>query len=153
MNLHDFKLAACIVCGVLTTGAMAADKTDGEWRGIGGASLSASSGNTTATALLLNLDMSRATAMDKISLGASVNYAKNENNNVSQTTANKWAAAGQYDYNLTAVVYGFGKLGLEADRIVDLKLRSTLAGGLGYHVIKTKEATFDVFGGLAYITD
>lgn len=153
MNLHTLKLAGLVIGGLLTTGATAQVKTDGEWRGLGGAALSVSSGNTTSSALLVNLDMARATERDKITLGASVNYARNKSDGVSQTTANKWAATGQYDYNLTPVVYGFGKLGLEADRVVNLRLRSTLVGGLGYHVIKTKEANFDVFGGVGYITD
>jgi uncharacterized protein DUF481 len=79
--------------------ASAQVKTDGEWRGLGGAALSVSSGNTTSSALLVNLDMARATERDKITLGAAVNYAKNKSDGVSRTTANKWAATGQYDYN------------------------------------------------------
>ena len=47
----------------------------------------------------------------------------------------------------------FGKLGLEGDALVDLNLRSTVAGGLGLKIIDTKELAFSVFGGAAYSTD
>jgi len=153
VNSRSIKCASLVAGSLLATVALAQVKTDGQWRGLGGASLSVTSGNTSSTALLLNTDMARATERDKITLGGMINYAKSKNAGVSQTTADKWAAAGQYDYNLTPQVYVFGKLGLEADRIVDLKLRTALAGGAGYHVINTKETTFDVFGGVGYITD
>jgi putative salt-induced outer membrane protein len=98
--------------------------------------------------------MARATERDKITLGGMINYAKSEDAaGVSETTANKWAANGQYDYNLTQRIFVFGKLGLEADRLIDLKLRTSLAVGPGYHVIQTPDTTFDVFGGVGYITD
>ena len=151
MNARSIPFAAAAV--LLATGALAQVKTDGQWRGLGGASLASSSGNTTSTALLLNTDMARATTADKITLGGSINYAKAKINGVNQTTANRWGAAGQYDYNLSPQLYAFGKLGLEADRIVDLQLRNAIAGGLGYHVINTKEMSFDVFGGVGYTTD
>ena len=141
-----------IACG-LSAGAFGQDKADGEWRGIGGASLATTSGNTSTTNVLLNADMARATAADKISLGAMVNYARGKNAGVSQTTADKWAAQGEYDYNLSPQLFVFGKLGLEADKIIDLSLRTSMAGGVGYKLIETKELAFTVFGGLGYTTD
>jgi hypothetical protein len=59
---------------VLSAGAFAQVKTDGLWRGMAGAALLATSGNTSGTSLLLNADFSRATESDKISLGGMVNY-------------------------------------------------------------------------------
>jgi putative salt-induced outer membrane protein len=147
------KMAGLLVGAALSGSVLAQVKTDGLWRGAGAAALSINSGNTESSALQLNADMARATDSDKITLGGMINYAKNKTAGVSETTANKWAASGQYDYNLNPQVYAFGKLGLEGDRLIDLKLRTSVAVGPGYHVIATPENTFDVFGGLAYITD
>ncbi len=132
---------------------MAQVKTDGEWRGVGGAALSMTSGNSSTTALAINADMLRATAQDKITLGASSNYGRSKSHGVTATTANKWAAYGQYDYNLSSQLYAFGKLGLEGDGLINLSLCDTLAAGLGYKVIDSKETSFNVFGGAAYSTD
>ena len=128
-------------------------KTDGEWRGSGGAALSATSGNTSSTSLLLNADAIRATESDKISLGSAVNYARSKVDGVQKTTANKWALGGEYDYNLNTRLYGFGKLSLEADKLIFLSHRAALTAGLGYKVINTPDLTFDVLGGVGYISD
>jgi putative salt-induced outer membrane protein len=134
-------------------------KTDGQWRGLGGAALSATSGNTSNTNFLLNSDLTRATENDKISLGAAANYGtskkidKATGENVKETTSSKWTVFGQYDFNITPVLYAFGKLGFEGDKATELSLRTSLAGGLGYKIINTAENTFNVFGGLAYTTD
>lgn len=135
--------------------ASAQVKTDGEWRGTGGLALSSSSGNSSSTALALNADMLRATAQDKISLGATSNYArsKDQATGTTSTTSNKWAGFGQYDYNLSSALYVFGKLGAEGDALTELTLRSTLAGGLGLKLINSKETSFNVFGGAAYTSD
>jgi len=92
-------------------------------------------------------------AADKLTLGGAVNYAKSKTGGVDQTTANKWAGNGQYDYNLSPQLFVFGKLGLESDKLVDLKLRTALAGGLGYKLINTEQTSFEIFGGLGYTTD
>jgi len=147
-RLSLFALAS-LACGA----AAAQVQTDGEWRGTGGAAAAMTSGNSSSTALSLNADMARATVNDKISLGASANYARSKTNGVNSTTANKWAGFGQYDYNLSPRLFVFGKLGLEGDALTDLALRSSLAAGLGYKLIDTKETSFNVFGGAGYTTD
>ena len=148
----SFLVLAAIAC-VFARSAHAELKTDGEWRGTGAAALAATSGNTSSSSLLLTADAVRATTADKISLGGAINYARSKIGGTQQTTANKWALGGQYDYNLTPRLYGFGKLGLEGDKLIDLSRRGTLAGGLGYKVINSPETTFDVLGGLAYTSD
>ncbi len=140
---------ACLACGL----AAAQVKTDGQWRGVAGAAAAVTSGNSSSSALSLNADLARATAADKISLGANVNYARSKSSGVDSTTANKWAGFGQYDYNLSPRLFAFGKLGLEGDELTDLSLRSTLAAGLGYKLVDTKETSFNVFAGAGYSTD
>ncbi len=153
MNPTPFKWAALAAACVLSANAMAQAKTDGLWRGLGGAALSATSGNTSGSSFLLNAEASRATTADKISLGGMANYARNKTDGITKTTSNKWAGFGQYDFNLTTDLFAFGKLGLEGDALIDLSLRTSLAGGLGYKIINTELNTFTVFGGLGYVTD
>lgn len=147
------RLSLVTAAALAACPAFAQVKTDGEWRGSGGLALSSTSGNSTSTALALNADMARATTQDKITLGASSNYARSKANGTTSTTANKWASWGQYDYNLSSNVYAFGKLGAEGDALTELTLRTTLAGGLGVKLFDTKEMSFNVFGGAGYTTD
>jgi putative salt-induced outer membrane protein len=151
---YPVRLSVVAAAALVASSAFAQVKTDGQWRGAGGAALSMTSGNSSTTALALNADMVRATIEDKITLGANTNYGRSKNGaGISSTTANKWAAAGEYDYNLSPALFVFGKLGFEGDGLVDLSLRSTLAAGLGYKLIDTKETSFSVFGGVGYSTD
>lgn len=153
-NVRRFGPLALAACSVaLPLAAAAQTKTDGLWRGAAGAAAAVTSGNTSSSALSLNADLSRATADDKTTLGALINYGKNKADGKTTTTANKWAGFGQYDFNLGPRTYAFGRLGLEGDELVDLNLRTALAGGLGYKVIDTKETMFNVFGGAGYTTD
>ncbi|RZL07877.1 MAG: DUF481 domain-containing protein [Rubrivivax sp.] len=139
--------ATAAVPGAINVGSEAAR---GRWVGLAGASLAATSGNTSSSALVLNLDLSRLTDENKTSLSGAVNEARNRNNGVANTTSGKWSVAGQYDHNLTPVWFALGKLGFERDRVIDLKLRTLSSVGLGYHLVRSDDHTVDVFGGLSY---
>lgn len=147
------RLSLITLAALGCTSALAQIKADGEWRGTGGLAFSSTSGNSTSTALALNADMARATTLDKITLGASSNYARSKANGTTSTTSNKWASWGQYDYNLSRNVFAFGKLGAEGDVLTELTLRTTLAGGLGVKLFDTQTMSASVFGGAAYTTD
>jgi len=149
MTKRSLGLMAAIAT-LITGHAMAAD-TDGQWRGVAGAALNTSSGNTRTQNLLLNVDLARQTAQDKISTTGYINEGKSEVNGRKVTTAGKWGAAGQYDHNLTPQWFGFGKLGFEHDRVSDLSLRTLLGAGVGYHWVQTPKDTFDVYGGVSEV--
>ncbi len=151
--MHFKSSLALLAVALVAPAVQAQIKTDGLWRGTGGAALSITSGNTDTQALNLAVDLASATATDKITLGGGINYGKSKVAGVTTTTANKWAGAGQYDYNLNPKMFVFGKLGLEGDDLTDLALRTTLAGGVGYKLIESKELNFTLFGGAAYSTD
>jgi putative salt-induced outer membrane protein len=140
---------AFFVAGIGCAWAQAPTQADGKWRGLAGASLSSTSGNSSTNNLLLNVDMARQTEMDKINASAMANYGSSKVNGVKSTTTDKWGLNGQYDYNLAAHFFVFGKLGLESDKVVSLSLRRTLGTGLGYKVINEPNTTFDVFAGVA----
>ena len=54
------------------------------------------------------------------------------------------------DLNVSDHLFVFGFTDFQYDEFQHLDLRNTLGGGLGYHVIKTDNTTFDVFGGGDY---
>lgn len=133
---------------------MAADLiADGKWRGNGGAALSISSGNTQSQSLNLTVNAARLTTDDKFSAYGQILSSKSDSNGVTTTTANQWLAGTRYDHNIAGEVFGFGGLDLNHDQLKSLALRSVVSAGLGYHVIRTQENQWDVFGGLAYRDD
>jgi putative salt-induced outer membrane protein len=143
------SLVPCALLCAAAGSAWAQAQADGQWRGLAGASFSSTSGNSSTNNLLLNIDMARQTERDKISTSAMVNYGSSKIDGVKTTTTDKWGLNGQYDYNLTPKFYVFGKLGLDADKVVNLSLRRTVGTGLGYKVINEANTTFDVFAGVA----
>jgi putative salt-induced outer membrane protein len=141
-------LIALIAAGAL--GQASAQNTDGQWRGVAGASAAITSGNSSSQSALVNVDVARATTTDKTSVAGFVNEGKSTVKGVTTTSAGKWGLGGQYDYNLSPDWFGFGKLGFDHDRVADISLRTMAGAGAGYHVVRTKADSFDVFGGLSY---
>jgi putative salt-induced outer membrane protein len=139
----------------LSAPASADDKpvADGHWRGSLGAALSATSGNTSSSAVLLNGDAARLTDADKVSLGGNINYARAKIDGERTTTADKVNVFGQYDRNIDTRLFGFAKLGFDRDRVNHLSLRSALDGGLGYKLVDTPALRFTLFGGAGYASD
>lgn len=129
--------------------AQATVKPDGQFRAALGMGASMSSGNTKATNLSLNGDAVRATQQDKTSLYGNLQYARTGG----VTSSDQLRLGGRYDYNIGADLFAFGGLDLERNKFANLKLRSQLAGGLGWHVIKSPSTSFDLFGGLGYTSD
>ncbi|MCY7315144.1 MAG: DUF481 domain-containing protein [Rubrivivax sp.] len=157
LTLNVFALRAAALMGllVLSAGAWAQIVTppDGQWRGTGGAALSATSGNTDTAVLGLQADLARATPDNRLALLTSANYGRNRAQGVRNTTASKWALAGQYDHNQLPPLYAFTRLGFEGDEVIALALRSTVAAGVGYKVLQGQPTTLNLFVGGAYSSD
>jgi len=152
MNVYTLLLllAAMEICG----NALAEDaKKDGKWRGNGGAAVSISSGNSRSSSINLTADAARMTSNDKLTLYGQILNSSAESNGVTTTTANLWIAGTRYDHNITEYTFGFGGLDFNHDQLKQLSLRSVVLGGLGYHLIKTNENTFDILGGVSYRAD
>jgi putative salt-induced outer membrane protein YdiY len=124
-------------------------KPDGQFRAALGLGFSASSGNSDASNVSLTFDAVRATEQDRTSLYGNAQYARTEG----ETTADQVRLGGRQDHNLSPATFAFGGLDFERNRFANLKLRSQLSGGLGWHMIKGETTTFDVFGGLSYSAD
>jgi putative salt-induced outer membrane protein len=129
--------------------AQATVKPDGQFRASLGLGASLTSGNTRSASFALAGDVVRATEQDKISLYGSSLYARS----AGVTSAEQLRLGGRYDYNLTPLWFDFGGLDFERNKLANLKLRSQLSGGVGYHLIKTPTTVWDLFGGLAYGRD
>ena len=139
---------ATTITAAASTSAIAQAKEDGQWRGAFAGSLALASGNTKSTNLSLSADGVRATKEDKIALYLTSLYGTNDNSGSTVKTANLLRAGGKYDWNLTDRSYAFGTLDLENDKIQGLDRRTVIGAGLGYKVIKEKDANFEVFGGI-----
>lgn len=142
-----FQKIICLSAGLLiASSAMAAGAPDGQWRGNANLSFSKSSGNTDSNTFSAAVDEVRATAADKWSVYAASLYGSSNGTKNNDKTR----LGARYDYNLSSQLFGFGLGDLERDSLANLQLRTSLGGGLGYHVIQSDPTIFDVFGGLSY---
>jgi putative salt-induced outer membrane protein len=147
-------LAALFALAPSAVADLAPPPKDGLWRGIAGAALSATSGNTKTSSVLLNTDAVRASEGDKFALGATVNHARGTDEAGERTTtADKASAFGQYDRDFAPRWFGFGRLAYDRDALIDLSSRYTLTGGVGHRLIDNETNSFTLSGGLGYTTE
>lgn len=149
MQIVRFLLSLVLLVAAAAVHAQATVVPDGRWRAALGLGASLASGNTESTNLTLSADAVRATATDKATLYGAALYARSEG----VTSGEQLRGGGRYDSDLTPAVFGFGGLDAERNRFANLKLRLQGSTGLGYHLAKNAEITWDVFGGLAYSAD
>jgi putative salt-induced outer membrane protein len=141
-------LAAALVAS-LPADAQVTQKPDGQWRSLFTAGASVASGNTDSKSASLGADLIKLTTTDKWSLTGSGQYARSD----AATTANRQAGTSLYARDITPEWFGFGELDLLRDVPSDLALRTTLGSGIGYHVVKKPDQTFDLSAGFAYTMD
>ena len=120
------------------------------WSGLLDTGLSETRGNSALLAFNLAGKAARVTTRDKISLYSNIIYATDNTTPPSRTTANSIQGGAGYDYNLKPRLFVFAIADFAYDEFQHLDLRSVLGGGLGYHVIKNENTTFDVFAGGDY---
>ena len=120
------------------------------WAALVDAGLSFTRGNSDSTSFALTGKAARVTKRTKVSLYSTEIYSRSTLAGVSSTTASAIRGGARVDVNLRGRSFAFGLADFEHDRFQDLDLRSVLGGGLGYHLIKEKDRTFDVFGGVTY---
>lgn len=125
-------------------------KPDGQWRGSLGAGFTATSGNTDSITATLNGDAVKQTDIDKLSGYVQAVYGRRDTNGTTERTSDLLRGGVAYNHDTNERTFGFGSLDLERNMLIDLELRSVAATGVGYHVIKRDELTFDVSTGPAY---
>jgi putative salt-induced outer membrane protein YdiY len=117
------------------------------WSGLVDTGLSLTRGNSATLSFNLAAKAVRQTAKDKITVYSTAVYATDDTNPPNRTTAHNIIGGIRGDFNLNERVFVFGFTDFEYDEFQHLDLRNVLGGGLGYHVFKSANATFDVFGG------
>lgn len=130
--------------------AQTAPKPDGLWRGALGAGFTATSGNTDSTTISVNGDAVRQTKHDKLSGYLQAVYGRQDVNGSTKRTSELLRGGTTYNRDIDERRFGFGSLDLERNLLADLKLRSVIATGLGYHLIRREGLTLDVSTGPAY---
>ena len=140
---------ACLALAAGTTHAQVTQKPDGQWRSLFTAGASVANGNSDAKSASLGADVIKLTDADKWALTGAAQYARS----AGATTANRQNFTGLYNRDITPRWFGFGQLDLVRDIPSDLSSRITPSTGLGYHVVKQPDQTFDLSAGLAYTWD
>jgi putative salt-induced outer membrane protein YdiY len=120
------------------------------WSGLLDTGLSLTRGNSATISFSLAGKAIRQTDRDKITLYTAAIYGKNDNTSPSQTIAHQIQGGVRGDVNITPKFFVFGATDFNYNALQHLDLQNVIDGGAGYHVIKTKVTTFDVFGGAGY---
>jgi putative salt-induced outer membrane protein YdiY len=123
------------------------------WSGLLDTGLSLTRGNSDSLTYSLSGKAARVTDRDKISVYTTAIYNNSTINGVTSTTAHAIRGGVRGDLNVSDKLFVFGFTDFEFDEFQDLDLRNVIGGGLGYHVIKTKNTIFDVFAGGSYDAD
>ena len=112
--------------------------------------LSLTRGNSATVTYTLSAKAVRDTPRDKITVYTTAIYGSNENVTPSQTIAHEIRGGIRADVNFTDRWFVFGLTDFDSNQLQHLDLQNVIAGGVGYHVIKTANTTFDLFGGAGY---
>jgi putative salt-induced outer membrane protein len=120
------------------------------WSGLLDTGLSVTRGNSATISFSLAGKAIRQTDRDKITLYTTAIYGKNDNTSPSQTIAHQIQGGVRGDVNIKPKFFVFGATDFNYNALQHLDLQNVIDGGAGYHVIKTKVTTFDVFGGAGY---
>jgi putative salt-induced outer membrane protein len=123
------------------------------WRGMFDTGLALTRGNSQTASYTLDGLAVRETPRDKLTLSAAYVYASDDTVSPSRTTANALTSSIRGDLNLGPRLFVFAVAGFQTNELQHLDLRQIYGGGLGYHVIKTDNTVFDVFGGFNYDRD
>ncbi len=123
------------------------------WSGLFDTGLALTRGNSSTTTFTLATKEVRETPKDKLSVYATYIYGNDDSTPPSRTIANALSAGVRGDLNLSPKLFAFAFANYETNALQNLNLRQVYGGGLGYHIIKTANTTFDVFGGFSYDRD
>jgi putative salt-induced outer membrane protein YdiY len=141
-------LAAPALCSLAH--AQVTTKPDGIFRSLFGVAASVSGGNTRATTVTLTGETVLQTDRSKWGMAARAFYARSEEG----TTAANLAFGTQYDQDLFNNDY-FSVLKFDylRDHPSNISARVGAYGGLGRHLVRNDQNTWDLFAGLGYTDD
>jgi hypothetical protein len=120
------------------------------WSGMLDTGLSLTRGNSATLSYTLAGRAVRQTDLDKITAYATAVYGKNDTTSPSQVIAHQITGGLRADINFRPKWFAFGATDFNSNALQNLDLQNVIDGGIGYHLIKTKNTQFDVFGGAGY---
>jgi putative salt-induced outer membrane protein len=109
--------------------------------------LSVTEGNSSTTALTIAGKAARVVPKNKLTLYYTSVYSKDNAQSPALTTADAKHGGVRDEFNLNPKIYGFGFTDFDEDALQHLDLRNVIGGGLGYHVIHSKNTQVEGFGG------
>ena len=120
------------------------------WSGTLDTGLSVTRGNSSTLSYTLSGRAVRATDRDKFTVYTTAVYGKTDTTPPSQIIAHQIAGGVLADINFTPRWFVFAGTDFNSNALQHLDLQNVVDGGVGAHVIKTKNTQFDVFGGAGY---
>lgn len=120
------------------------------WSGTLDTGLSLTRGNSSTLAYTLAGRAVRATDRDKITVYTTAVYGKNNTTSPSEVIAHQITGGVRADINIRPRWFVFAATDFNSNALQNLDLQNVIDGGIGYHLIKTKNTQFDVFGGAGY---
>jgi putative salt-induced outer membrane protein YdiY len=120
------------------------------WTGLLDTGLSVTRGNSATLNFTLAAKAIRATPRDKITIYSAAVYGVDDGVSPSRTTAHEIKGGIRVDVNVSDRWFVFGLTDFDTNELQHLDLQNVTAGGVGYHVVKTKNTTFDIFAGAGY---
>jgi putative salt-induced outer membrane protein YdiY len=123
------------------------------WSGVLDTGLALTRGNSETANFTMAAKAVRETPRDKLTVYGDYIFANNSSVPPAATTANALDAGLRGDLNLRPRLFVFAFTDFQTNQLQHLDLRSVFGGGLGYHMIKTANTTFDLFGGITYDRD
>jgi len=118
----------------------------GVWTGKGQAGFVASQGNTEARSANAAIDMALLEDPWKHALHLGGLYGQSAN----VTSAERWDALWQTNYDMSKTLYTFGALRYEHDLFSGFQYQASVSGGLGYKLIDSNDVKLSVQAGVGY---
>jgi putative salt-induced outer membrane protein YdiY len=124
------------------------------WSGTVDTGLALTRGNSETANFTLAAKAVRETPRDKLTVYGAYIFANNSSVPPTVTTANALDAGLRGDLNIhSGRLFVFALGDFQTNQLQHLDLRSVFGGGFGYHLVKTANTTFDIFGGFTYDRD
>lgn len=120
------------------------------WSGMLDTGLSLTRGNSATVNYTLSAKAVRETSRDKITVYTTAIYGTNDNVSPGETIAHEIRGGIRGDVNVSDRWFAFGLTDFDSNALQHLDLENVVAGGLGYHMVKTQNTAFDLFGGAGY---
>jgi putative salt-induced outer membrane protein YdiY len=124
------------------------------WSGTVDTGLALTRGNSETANFTLAAKAVRETPRDKLTVYGAYIFANNSSVPPTVTTANALDSGLRGDLNIhSGRLFVFALGDFQTNQLQHLDLRSVFGGGFGYHLVKTANTTFDIFGGFTYDRD